>query len=199
MSSIVVANEYTSVHTKGWLVPKKTPELKRERQLKGHCKLAGVDYDSPEEMLEAMWQDTDAKLAPYRYPDQESFKNCEKQTGKALWSHSLVKQILKLNPNLFVEDAVALPGCAGFYKMVSGEKTFTGASFRKGLVPEFTIIKTDAADLPVAFTYGWRTVLVRLVKSRDLSYAQINRVWGEVHLNDARGKHWNINMREFRT
>jgi len=211
MSSIVLANEYSplraaierkpdygSVHTKAWLVPKKKQKLGVERQLKGHCSIKGVTYDNPEDMLEAMWKDTDSKLERYRYPDQESFKNREKQTGKGIWSHLLVKQVLKLNKNLLVEDAVALPGCAGFYKMVGSEKKFTGASFRKGLVPEFTIIKTDAADLPVEFTYGWRTVLMRLMKSGDLRYSQINKVWGEVHFGDARGKHWNLNVREFR-
>jgi hypothetical protein len=196
--SIVVANEYTSVHSKGWLVPKKKPGKHRERMLKGPATIKGVTYDSPEEMLEAMWRDTDAQLAPYRFPDQESFKNREKQTGKGMWSNELVRRILKLNRDLWVEDAVAVPGSAGFYRMRNGVKTFTGASFWKGFVPEFTIIKTDAADLPVGFTYGWRCVLMRLVKSRDLTYAQINSVWGEVHLNDERGKHWNLNIREFR-
>lgn len=196
---IVIASEYGSVHTKAWLTPKKKPALGVERKVKGHCKLRGVTYDSPEDLLKAMWEDTDSKLKQYRYPDQEAFKNAAKQTGKGMWSNELIRKIKRLNRNLFVEDSVALPGCAAFYKTVGGVKTYTGSCFRKGYVPEFTIIKTDAADLPVEFHYGWRTVLLRLVKSGDLTMNQICRVWGDVHYGDARGKHWAAYMAEYRS
>ena len=200
---IVVASAYASVHTKNWVTPNKKPVLQRDRHVKGPAKMRGPKgtrrFDSTEEMLKAMWQDTDAQLAPYRFPDQESFKNVAKQTGKGLWSNILVKQILKAAPHLICEDCVAIPGCAGFYKVVDGEKKFTNASFRRGFVPEFTIIKTDAADLPVEFTYGWRTVLLRLVKSRDLTMNQINRIWGEVKYGDERAKHYAAYTQEFRT
>jgi hypothetical protein len=198
MSSIVVANEYTSVHTKGWLVPKKKARLHRERMLKGECKLGGVTYSNPEEMLEAMWHDTDLKLQRYRMPDQEAFKDKEKQTGKGMWSNAMIQSVLKLNPKLWCEDTVAIPGAAGFYWMRGKDKTFTGACFTKGFLPEFSIVNVDAADLPVWPTYGWRFVLVRLVKCGALTYNQINKVWGEVHHNDTRGKYWSLNIREFR-
>lgn len=199
---IVVAAEYGSVHTKAWITPKKKFTLQRDRTVKGACRMRTPEgvrtFSSTEEMLKAMWQDTDAKLAPYRYPDQEQFKNAAKQTGKGIWSNQLIAQIKKLNRNLFVEDSIALPGCAAFYKTVAGEKKYTGACFRKGFIPEFTIIKTDAADLPVEFHYGWRTVLLRLLKSGDLTIAQINKVWGHVHYGDSRGKHWAAYTAEFR-
>jgi hypothetical protein len=155
-----------------------------------------VVYDSPDDMLKAMKQERLA--SEVRYPDQESFENSEKQAGKGIWSHQLVKQIVKLNSNLFVEDSLLVPGCAAFYKIIDGKKVPTGASFRKGLIPEFTIFKKTAEFDSVGITYGWRTVVMRLVKSRDLSYADVYRIWGEVHHNDARGKHWNMNIREFR-
>jgi hypothetical protein len=194
----VVANEYTSVHTKGWLVPKKKPILHRERRIKGTAKFGGVTYASGEEMLEAMWKDTDLKLQQYRMPDQESFKDREKQTGKGMWSNSLIQAVVKLNPKLWCEDTIAIPGAAGFYWMRGGKKTFTGACFTKGFIPEFSIANVDAADLPVWPTYGWRYVLVRLVKAGALKYSQINRVWGEVHHNDTRGKYWNLQIKDFR-
>lgn len=199
---IVIANEYGSVHTKAWIVPKKKRELERDRVVKGPCRMRGPNgsrtFDSTEEMLKAMWQDTDAKLAPYRYPDQESFKNVEKQTGNGMWHTELVKRICKLNRYLFVEDSLLVPGSASFYTTRNNVKTYTGANFRKGFVPEFTIMKCDAADLPVDFTWGWRTVLMRLVKFGCLNMNQINRVWGDVHLSDSRGKHWAAHMEEFR-
>lgn len=198
---IILATGYESVHSKAWITPKKKPELRRDRVVKGACKLRTPQgtrrFDSTEEMLKAMWQDTDKQLEPYRYPDQEAFKNAAKQTGKGIWSNELISSIRRINPALFVEDSIALPGCAAFYKTVLGEKKYTGACFRKGFIPEFTIIKTDAADLPVEFHYGWRTVLLRLVKSRDLTMNQINKVWGHVHHGDSRGKHWAAYTQEF--
>lgn len=198
MSSIVVANEYTSVHTKAWITPKKKAALGIERKMKGHCSIRGVTYDTPDEMLKAMWKDTDSKLEAYRYPDQDSFKNVEKQTGKQMWWRDLVKNVLKLNPDLFIEDSWGAPGCAGFYKMVGGEKKSTGASFRKGFIPEFTIMGADSADLVTSFTWGWRRVLIMLLKSGDLKWAQINRIWGDVKYGDERAKHWHLNVKEFR-
>ena len=76
-----------------------------------------------------------------------------------------MRKIQRLNPKLIVQDSKAVPGCAAFYKMVHGQLTYTNASFRHGFVPEFTIMKADAADLVTEFVYGWRTVLLRLMKT----------------------------------
>jgi hypothetical protein len=200
MSEIILANEYQSVHTKNWSVPPKPPKIGRERRIKGPVTIRRnsglVTYDSGDDMLKAM--KAERKAAETHFPDQESFENAEKQAGKGVWSHQLVRQIVKLNANLFVEDSVLVPGCAAFYKMIDGKKTPTGASFRKGLIPEFTIFKPVTEFDSMAITYGWRTVVMRLVKSRDLTYADVYRIWGEVHYNDARGKHWDLNIRKFR-
>lgn len=200
-AKIVIANEYQSVHTKGWCVPPKKPQAKRERRVKGPVKVRRNDrsivtYDSPDDMLKAMRQEAEAQKV--KFPDQESFENAEKQTGKGVWSHQLVRQITKLNPNLFVEDSLLVPGCAAFYKNIEGKKVPTGASFRKGLIPEFTIFKPVAEFDSMNITYGWRTVVMRLVKSRDLSYSDVRRIWGEVHFGDARGKHWSLNIKDYR-
>ena len=208
--NIIVANEYASVHTKNWAIPPKPEPLHVERKLKGPTKLKmGNDkrktrkpvmqtFGSPEEALQAMWEDTESQIAAYRYPDQDSFKNAEKQTGKGMWSNDLVRKVLKLNSKLFVEDSVALPGNAAFYTTIEGDKKYTNANFKKGFIPEFTIMKCDAADLPVEFIWGWRTVLMRLVKFGALTMRQINKVWGDVHYSDARGKHWAAHMAGFR-
>ena len=200
MSSIVIANEYQSVHTKAWIVPKKPQKIGHKRQLKGPVKIhrnSGiVQYDCPDDMLTEMKKETEA--AKPKYPDQESFENSAKQTGKGIWSDQLEKQILSLNKNLWVENSVLVPGCAGFYKMVDGKKTPTGASFRKGFVPEFTIFKPVTEFDSMGITYGWRTVIMRLMKSGDLKYPDLYRIWGEVHHDDERVKHWAMNVREFR-
>lgn len=213
MSNIVEANEYTKlpVAAKGWVVPKKPQKIGRERRVRGHVtlkagsslKVGAVTYDRAEEMLQAMREETKKVTDRQRYPDQDEFENASKQAGKGIWSHQLTKQILKLNANLFLEDSILVPGCAAFYKMVDGKKKPTGASFRKGLIPEFTIMKPNVEISgtkidSMGITYGWRTVLMRLVKSGDLSYPQVLKVWGEVHYGDSRGKHWNLNIRAYR-
>jgi hypothetical protein len=200
MSSIVLANEYTTVHSKNWSVPPKPQEIGRKRSVKGPVTIRRnsgvVTYDTGEDALKAM--EAERKASEVKFPDQESFENAEKQTGKPIWSHQLIKQITKLNPNLFVEDSVLVPGCAAFYKVIDQKKVATGASFRKGLIPEFTIFKPITDFDSMGITYGWRTVVMRLVKSRDLAYTDVYRIWGEVHFGDARGKHWNMNIRQYR-
>lgn len=209
MSSIVIANEYQSVHTKNWTVPPKPEPLGVERTLKGPVKLkqrdglhgkkpTTVEYDSPDEMLKGMQQQTDKVLQTHRYPDQDSFKNVEKQTSQGMWSHELVAKIRKLNPKLIVQDSLNVKGCAAFYKMVGETLTYTNASFRHGFMPEFTIMKADTADLVTDFVYGWRTVLMRLVKSGDLKQAVVDKTFGFVMYSDERAKHYNANVQEFR-
>jgi hypothetical protein len=201
MSNIVVANEYTTVHSKAWIVPKKKQKPGRKSMVRGPVRVTtnrgSVVYDSPNDMLKAM-QD-ESKAAEVRYPDQESFENAQQQTGKALWSYMLVRQVTKLNPNLFAEDSVLVPGCAAFYTVRDQKKVPTGASYRKGLIPEHTIFKKNAEFDSTHITYGWRTVVMRLVKAGYLTYSQMVKTWGEVPYTDARGKHWDINIRAFRS
>lgn len=150
-----------------------------------------------EELLK-LWEDTDKMIDGQRYEDQESFKNAEKQMGKLMHSSELVRRIQKLNPDLIVEDSKAVSGCAGFYLVRNGVKEWTNASFRKGHIPEFSIISTDTADLPTKIQYGWRTVLVRLLKCNAISWQQLLDTFGDVHLSDVRAKHWHLNVKSYR-
>jgi hypothetical protein len=214
MSSIVLANEYTKLPSfaKGWAVKPKPPKLGIERQLKGHVtvkhghsyltdEVSTVTYDNPEEMLKGMHQATDKKLEAYRMPGQEHLKNSERQYGNGMWSRDLVAAVCKLNPNLWVEDSINVPGCAGFYKMVGETKVAAGspnASFRHGFMPEGTVCKADKADLLVEFVYGWRQVLVRLRKSGDLNERQFRSIYGYIPYSDDRGQRFASDLGEFR-
>jgi hypothetical protein len=107
-----------------------------------------------------------------------------------------------MNPYLFVEDSRNVPGCAGFYKMVAGEKVAAGkpnASFRHGFMPEGTVSKADKADLLVEFIYGWRQVLVRLRRSGDLTARQFKELYGNIPYSDDRGKRFASDLGDFRT
>lgn len=215
MSSIQVVSEYADVRklagyssfTKNWTVRPKPPALGIERQLKGHVTvrhghsyitdaITSVTYDNPEEMLKGIQKATEKRLNAYRYPDQDEFTNVERQNAGGMWSSELVRRILKINPKLTVQDSKNAPGCAGFYKMVGLTLTFTNASFRHGFVPKYTVMVEDKAGLATEFNYGWTTVLMRLMKTKDLSYLQVRREFGVVE--DDRAKHWAIHTREFR-
>lgn len=215
MSSIQVVSEYANVRklapvssfAKNWCVKPKPQPLGIDRQLKGHVtvrhghsyltdEVTNVTYDNPEEMLKGMHQATEKKLDPFRYPDQDKFANVERQQEGGMWSHELVRRISKLNRKLILQDSKNVPGCAGFYKMVGETLTFTNASFRHGFVPKYTIMKEDRAGLATEFNYGWTTVLMRLLKSGDLTYAQVTREFG--YVDDDRAKHWHAHTKEFR-
>lgn len=214
MSSIVLAGKYASVHTKNWAVPPKKPKPGRDRILKGHAKLRRdittekflplpvSDFDTADEMLKGLRQSTDRMLDKFRYQDQELLTNKDKRYTNGMWSHELVARILKMNPNLFVENSVNFKGCAGFYKMVAGEKVAAGkpnASFRHGFMPEATIIEENADRLATEFIYGWRQVLIRLRKSYDLTGPQFRKLWGTVDYGDERARDWARDIGEFRT
>ncbi len=201
MTSIVVASEYTSVHSKAWLVPKKKPRLEHERILKGHCKLGAREFDSGDDLVKAMRQDTDQTHEKFRYPGQRQMTNIEKRYTNGMWSNELAKRILKANPNLFVEDSKNIPGCAGFYKMVEKKKVAAGkpnASFRHGYMPEATIVTENHQHLATEFIYGWRQVLIRLRRSGDLTALAFKRLWGVVDYSDERAKGWANDLSEFK-
>jgi hypothetical protein len=213
MSRIQVVSEYASVHTKNWAVPPKKPKLGRDQKVRGHVKmrrdltteklmpLPVNQFDRADEMLAGMKQGTDKMLDKFRYPDQQAFTEEEKRYTNGMWSHDLVRRILKANAWLFVEDSKNVPGCAGFYKMVGGVKVAAGnpnASFRHGYMPEATIIRENSDRLATEFVYGWRQVLIRLRKSGDLTASQFDKIYGTVDYSDERGKHFALDLGEFR-
>jgi hypothetical protein len=179
-------NDYVGCYA--WLTPNKVEPLHVKEQLPA----------GDREHLMQLWEKTDRQINDQRYEDQESFKNAEKQMGKLMHSSELVRRIKKLNPDIIVEDSKGAPGCAGFYLVRNGAKEWTNASFRKGHIPEFSIISTDTADLPTKIQYGWRTVLVRLLKFNAISWIDLIDTFGDVHFSDARGKHWHLNVQGFR-
>lgn len=197
---IVPATEYSplpkpherrfDVNAYGWQVAPKKEPLQVKQQL------PNKDWDK----LHSLWESTDKMIDNQRYEDQADFKNEQRQLGKVMHSGELVKRILKLNSRLVVQDSKAMKGNAAFY-FVEPDKSlrYTNASFEKGWVPEFTIMKTDAADLPSYYPrYSWRTVLVRLLKGGYITWQQVLNVFGDVTHNDTRAKHWHLNTHHLR-
>jgi hypothetical protein len=158
------------------------------------------------DLLAMMHEETEKALAPMRHPGHNDFKNAAKRTGQALTSNQLIRMVTTLNPNLVCEDSLNSKNCAAFYEVrynpATGkpEKRYTAACFRKGYLPEFTIVKADAADMVNSdgITYGWRTVLQRLIQQKALRYRDAIEVFGEVHHQDLRGKNWALAVAAFR-
>jgi hypothetical protein len=196
---ITLATEYTplpkpksrfGVNAFGWLTRKKPEPTRIESQLPNR------DWQE----LTRLWESTDRMLEAQRYPDQVDFKNVQRQMGKSMRDGELIRKVTGLNPRLVVQDSTAVKGGAAFY-FVNPQKEliYTNASFTKGILPEFTIMKTDAADLPVYYpTYGWRTVLVRLLKGRYIQWNDVIKVFGDVDASDSRGLHWFNNIKNFK-
>jgi len=200
-NKIVEATTYTPLPAQGerfqpncfaWLTPEKVEPLHVREQLPAGDR---------EHMLR-MWEQTDKQISDQRFSDQEDFKNKERQLGKILHSSELVMRLQKLNPNLIAEDSTALKSIgnyAALYEIKNKEKCYTNASFTKGWVPEFTHFDTDKADLPSYYpTYGWRCVLVRLLKFNAITWQQVLDTFGDVHFSDSRGKYWAHNVAAYR-
>jgi len=211
MSEIILANKYTPVSTAcyGWQTPKKKKTLVRKELVKRNQKSTwaregmGKSDIYSGDLLAQMHEQTDKDLAQYRFPDQEDFKQAERRMGQRMLHTEFIKKVLSLNKQLIYEDSISLKGSGAFYLIQNGvngpEKVYTGACFRKGWLPEWTIIKTDAADLPTGdgLTYGWRTVLQRLIQKKAITYRQVVKVFGTVLRNDLCGKNWQLNVSQF--
>lgn len=154
---------------------------------------------SAQEKLQKSFQETDGMLMQYRLSDHEDLKNAEKRMGKPLMSSELILRIEKLtNKAVWAEDSYRDPdNVAGFYTIKKREKVLVCA-FDKGPMPEYSIIMTDAADLPIKEKRGWRTVLTRLLQADVLTWSQVKYGFGE-GMTHAAANRWAFNTSEFRS
>jgi hypothetical protein len=214
-NTIIQASEYTPLppvnpHLLGWTVKPKPEPMRVKKQVRANRKSTwakeGFNTEAvySGDLLKQMYEQTERDLAPQRFPDQEDFKQAERRMGKRMLHTDFIKRVLSLNKKLIYEDSKGVKDSGAFYLIENRpegkSKIYTGACFRKGWIPEWTIIKTDAADLPTqdGLTYGWRTVLQRLVQKGAITYRQVVKVFGDVYRNDLCGKNWALNTNAFR-
>jgi hypothetical protein len=205
MSSLIIANEYTNVSCYGWQVKPKPKPLQRKELVKRNQKSTwakggmGKEDIYSGDLLARMYEETDKDLQRQRIPGQEDFKNAEKRMGKLMHSADFIKRVLSMNRNLIFEESVSAKGNGAFYWMKGKRKVYTAANFKLGWIPEWTILKTDTADLPTreGLTYGWRVPLQRLVQQRAISKRQVDAVFGPDIPNDLRGKNWAVATKHF--
>jgi len=196
MPELILAGEYTDVRKAAFgkdayrFVAPPPPKVvsRPKEQLRS-------EHDKEE--LARIREMSDAQLSQHRMPDQDNFKDKVRQMGHPMHSNTLVRMVLKANPKLVVEDSVNCKGHAAFYYFeVDGAKKPTNAHFKKGILPEFSIMETDAADLPVRVQYGWREVLSRLVKAKQLRLGQVLRMFGDT--TTVQSSHWRRQLQPFR-
>ena len=115
----------------------------------------------------------------YQMDDHLLLTNLEARMGRPMMYQTLIERILKMNPNIWVEDSINCPGYANFYTMRGWVKTCLDAAFEKGALPEFSIlIEDDIRKLPVKEIRGWWTVLYRLLAQRAITKRQIRKAFG---------------------
>lgn len=150
---------------------------------------------SKEEALLRSFEQTDKAVDRYRLDDHDHLKDANARTGRPMAHTELIGRVRRATSNVWAEDSRNAPENAGFYTNKAGVKTYLCA-FEKGVLPEYTIIFTDCADLPVKQRIGWRNVLLRLLGAGVLTWAQVLDIFGDAHgINSRR---WKFYTRRYR-
>jgi hypothetical protein len=150
---------------------------------------------SGEEALLRSFENTDAMLQRYRLDDHEHLKDADARTGRPMLHTELISRVTRLNGRVWAEDSLNAAGNVGFYHNKGGVKSYICA-FEKGALPEYTIIFTDCADLPVKQKQGWRNILLRLLGAGVLTWAQVLDIFGDAHGCNA--QRWKFYTRKYR-
>ena len=106
--------------------------------------------------------------------------NPDAQVGIPLQGERIIGRLKRLNPNLWFERSLSDPtryGCYALSPLHDGGKLYI-VGFEAELNPEFTVIVNDEQGKFKKFIPGWRRVLMRLIRSRLISEAQANKVFG---------------------
>ena len=127
------------------------------------------------EALARSFEDTDRQLAQHRLPQQDEWKECERRLGRGMTHVALFNYVRKYIHSVVMETSFNDPAVAGFYSHDTRGKRYLVA-FNTGFLPEWSIITTDRADLPIKERRGWRTVLLHLLKRRAITFSQVSEI-----------------------
>lgn len=117
--------------------------------------------------------------------------------GRPLLHTELIRRVEKTtHRRVWAEESLHDHNVIGFYHIKKGQKAYVCA-FDKGAMPEFSIILTDNADLPIKEKRGWRTVLTRLLQSGAMSWSEVVYGFGD-GLDHAASNRWSFNTSKFR-
>ena len=120
-----------------------------------------------------------------RLPNQEDYKNDAARLGRPLFHSDFIRVIEKLVPELYIMPGRIVGDWAVFRTYGQPQPRLDGRTFEylfyipSGLLPEFSLYEFNDRDIPVREKQrGWRTVLLRLIKTGLVSEATCNKVFG---------------------
>lgn len=123
--------------------------------------------------------------ANQRWAHQEELYDDTPRIGRAMASSDFVNVIQRLIPTLYITEGNIAGDLAAFKTYGTPQPQLEGRTFEylffipTGLLPEFSLYEFDARDVPIREKQrGWRTVLLRLIKSRLVSESLAHKVFG---------------------
>lgn len=127
-------------------------------------------------------------VAAQRWQHQEDYRNDSARIGRRMQCSDFVFVLHELVPNLYITDGRIAGDLAVFRTYGQPQPRLDGRDFEylfyipTGLLPEYSLYEFNERDIPVREKQrGWRTVLLRLIKSGLLTEETCNRVFGEAH------------------
>lgn len=121
-----------------------------------------------------------------RWEDQDEFRNDDARQGSSMLHSDLLAKLRTLVPDLYITDGRIEGDLAVFRTYGQPQPRLEGRTFEylfyvpTGLLPEFSQYEFDTVrDIPIKEKKrGWRTVLLRLIKTGLLKESDCNRVFG---------------------
>lgn len=117
---------------------------------------------------------------------QDDYRNSEARRGRLMHHSELLLRIQRMASDLYIKDGNIVGDLALYQVFPQAQKRLEGRDYKylgympTGWLPEFSIYQFDKVrDLKVREDQrGWRSVLLRLIKSGVLTEEQCNREFG---------------------
>lgn len=155
------------------------------RDLCDYCaSVPRLSIDEHTSRLREMTNNSEAVKAQ-RMARQEEYKNDAARIGRMMHHSDLVTVLRQLIPSLYITDGNIVGDLAVFQTYGSPQPDLEGRTFRylfyipTGYLPEYSLYEFNDRDTPTRESQrGWRTVLLRLIKSGLLTEETVNHVFG---------------------
>lgn len=120
-----------------------------------------------------------------RFLDIEEYRNEAARVGHVMHHSEFLRKVATIAPNLLITDGRIKGDLAAFKVYGQPQPNLDNRSFEylfyipTGVLPEFSTVEFDNRDVPVREKQrGWRTILLRLIKSKVITEKQVNKVFG---------------------
>lgn len=120
-----------------------------------------------------------------RWRDQEDFYNDEARTGRYRYHTDILEFIRKTIPDIYVMEGRIVGDLSIFRTFGTPQPDLEGRTFKylfyipMGWMPEHSLMEFDNNDIPIKERKrGWRTVLLRLIKTGLTTEQKVNDWFG---------------------